>query len=216
MKAVALHGPGISASRSKLLDLKQKFDPNNVVIFEEGTSAADILTSLQSVPMFSGDRLIIAENPPEDLLSNFTLSALPFTLILWFDHEIDVKKWPGFEVMFFPEAKEITAFPFLDMLAAKSKNAYLEIDKLKKAGFDTQYIITMIFYLLRSLIYQPQKAHPFAKQKAQQQSKNFTQNEIIALYKFILETDFKIKKGLLETDQAEFLLVSRFFDLFQH
>lgn len=209
MKAVLLHGPAISVSRKKLSEIKQKFDSANVITFEKGTDTKEILAAAQTAPMFGEERLIIVENP-SGAFSNFTLPALPFTLILWFDHEIDPKKFKEAEILFFPEAKETSVFPFLDKLAQKDKMAFLELDKLKKAGLDTQYFIIMIFYLLRSLIYQPQKAHPFARQKAQRQAKNFSREELIDLYKFVLETDFKIKKGLLETDQAEFNLVNRF------
>lgn len=210
MKLVLLHGPAISSSRAKLIDIKKKFDPNNVIVFEQGTPVSNILNSLQTLPMFGEERLIIVENPTDDLFLNFTLPALPLPLILWFDHEVDPKKWSKAEVMFFPEAKEVSVFPFLDMLAEKNKNAYLELDKLKKVGLDTQYFITMVFYLLRSLIYLPKNALAFVKQKMEKQRKNFSRDEVISLYKFILETDFKIKKGLMEPEQAEFLLVNKF------
>lgn len=212
MKPVVLHGPGISESRKKLLELRQKFDPNNVVVFEKGSNSDEILAAIQTVPMFSEERLIIAENPPSDFVFDYSLYPNPYSIILWFDHEIDPKKYSQAEVLFFPEAKEVSVFPFLDKLAEKDKNAYLKLDKLKKAGYDSQYFITMIFYLLRNLVYQPKNMHPFAKQKAIKQSKNFSYDEIISLYKFILETDFKIKKGLMEPDQAEFLLTARFAD----
>ncbi|TSC87555.1 MAG: Uncharacterized protein G01um10147_533 [Microgenomates group bacterium Gr01-1014_7] len=217
MKAVLLHGPVISSSRGKLIDIKKKFDPNNVVVFDPSASSGQIMASLQTVPMFSDDRLIIIENPQEDFVLPYTLYSIPYTLILWFDHEIDPKKYPQAEILFFPEGKEISAFPFLDLLASKNeqsstayKNAFLELEKLKNAGFDTQYIITMVFYLLRSLIYLPKKAHPYVMQKVAKQRKNFSQGEIISLYRFILDSDFKIKKGLLETGHAEFLLVNLF------
>ena len=216
MKAVILHGPAISSSRGKLIEIKKKFDSSSVVSFDPSTSSGQIMAALQTVSMFSEERLIIAENPPDDF-SKLTLYPNPLpagrqanTLILWFDREIDPTKWPKAEVFFFPEAKETSVFPLLDKLAEKNDNAYLELDKLKKAEYDSQYFITMIFYLLRSLIYLPKNAHPFVKQKMEKQRRNFSRDEIISLYKFVLETDFKIKKGLMETNQAEFLLVNKF------
>ncbi len=215
MRLLLLHGPAISASRKKLLELKEKFNSENVIVFEEGADTQTILTNLQSPSLFGGERLIIIENSSDDF-TNYTLNPNSYTLALWFDHEIDPKKYPKAEVLFFPEAKEASVFPFLDLLASKNTNAFLEIDKLKKAGLDTQYFITMIFYLLRSLVYLPKNAHPFAKQKATKQRKNFSQDEIISLYKFMLDLDFKIKKGLIEPKQAEFLLISRFLDFGQN
>lgn len=204
-----LHGPAIKASRIKLVELRNKFQPENVLVFEKDEDADVILTNLHSLSLFGEERLVIIENPPEGF-ANYTLNAIPCTLIMWFDHEIDVNRWPGFEVLLFPESKEISVFPFLDYLAAKDKKAFLEIDKLKKGGFEIQYFITMVFYLLRNLLVTPKNAPGFVKDKLQRQRKNFSKEDLIKLYKNILELDFKIKSGLLEKDQAEFLLINHF------
>lgn len=210
MKLQILHGPAINSSRQKLVRIKQEFDQESVVTFEKGADVGDILTNLQSESLFGGDRLIIWENPTEDFKLPTTNYKLPTTLVLWFDHEIDPQKWPRAEVLFFPEAKEVSIFPFLDYLGRKDTRAFLELDKLKKGGFDHQYLITMIFYLLRSLIYTPQKASTFVKNKNAKMRSNFSPEELVNLYKFVLDLDFKIKSGLLEPKQAEFLLVNLF------
>lgn len=208
-KPLLLHGPAIEASRRKLWEERKKFDPDNVVVFEEGTDLQVIKASLMTSPLFSDQQLIILENPPEGFL-NYTLYPKPYTLILWFDHEIDIKKWPGFEYLFFPESKEISVFPFLDFLAGKDKKAFLEAEKLKKANFDVHYFITMVFYLLRNLVVTPANAPDFVKKKLIRQRAGFSEEKITGLYRDILEIDFKIKSGLLEKDQAEFLLINKF------
>lgn len=226
MKLQLLHGPALTSSRAKLISIKQKFDPNSVVTFEKGAEVSDIVDNLVSTSLFSDERLVIVENPPEDfalsspsanLAFGGTLDSSDLTLLLWFDHEIGVKKavleWVKKEkgaVLFFPEAKEVSVFPFLDLLAYGDKKAFLEMDKLKKSGFDIQYFITMIFYLLRSLAITPKTAPQFVKQKLERQRKRFNLEDIKNLYRDVIEIDFKIKSGLLETSQAEFLLVNRF------
>ena len=120
-----------------------------------------------------------------------------------------VKKEKG-EVLFFPEAREVSVFPLLDYLANKDNKAFLEIKKLKNAGYDIFYFITMTFYLLRNLVATPKTAQQFVKDKLIRQRKNFSLERLTNLYKEILEIDFKIKSGLLEKDQAEFLLVNKF------
>lgn len=133
MKLQILHGLAINSSRQKLLQIKKKFDPDSVVTFEKGADTKDILDNLVSTALFSSDRLVILENPPEDLSFDSSDSLDSFmTLVLWFDHEIDTKKYPNAEVLFFPEAREVSVFPFLDYLAAKDKRAFLELDKFKK------------------------------------------------------------------------------------
>ncbi len=209
MTPLLLHGPAISASRRKLQELRKKFNPDNIVVFEEGTNVQTILGSLLTPSLFSDQQLIILENPPEDLV-NCILHPVSCILILWFDHEIDIKKWPGFEPLFFPEAKEVSVFPFLDYLAAKDQKAFLEMEKLKDAGFDIHYCLTMVFYLLRNLIAAPKNAPDFVKKKLARQRAEFDREKITKLYKDILEIDFKIKSGLLEKPQAEFLLVFEF------
>lgn len=206
MKLLILHGPAKAASRKKLIEEKLKFDTNNVVVFEEGSDLQTILGSLATPSLFSDQQLIILENPPEDF-TNYTLYPNPCTLILWFDHQVSekkpitewVRKLTG-EIYFFPESKEVSVFPFLDYLAAKDNRAFLELNKLKMAGFDIHYFITMVFYLLRNLLVTPKNVP----------RKNFTQESITNLYKDILEIDFKIKSGLLEKPQAEFLLINEF------
>lgn len=226
MKLHLLHGPGKTGSRQKLIEIKEKFDPSNIVVFEEGSSSKDIADNLVSTSLFSDERLVVLENPPEDF-TNYTLYPIPYvpegkessayTLILWFDREVSEKKpiiaWVkknNGQILYFPESKEISVFPFLDYLGNRDKRAFLEMDNLKKAGYDSQYLITMIFYLLRNLIYTPTIAKDFVKNKNARMRTNFSQEELVDLYKFILETDFKIKSGLIDETQAEFMLVKAF------
>lgn len=211
MKPLLLHGPAIKASRIKLQELRKKFNPINAVVFEEGTNLQTILGALATQSLFPEEQLVILENPLEEF-SNCSLSTVTCNLTLWFDHEINIKKWPGFEVLFFPEGKEVSVFPFLDFLATKDKKAFLEMEKLKAAGFDIFYLLTMSFYLLRNLAVTSKKAPQFVKDKLQRQRKNFSLEKVISLYKEVLEIDFKIKSGLLEKPQAEFLLVNKFLN----
>lgn len=219
MKQLILHGPAISASRKKLIEIKKKYDPNDVVVFEKEADSADILASLQTVSLFSENRLVIVENPAEDLMTQLSIVNFPLsiTLVLWFDHEMNkffasqIKKIPqSAQVFFFPEAKEASIFPFLDKLGSKDKGGFLEMAKLKKAGLDTQYLITMILYLLRNLVATPKGAKEFVKNKNGRMRKNFSPEELVNLYKYVLEVDFKIKSGVIEPVQAEFLLVNMF------
>lgn len=212
-----LHGPAIKSSREKLTQIKTKFSLDNVVVFDEKASLQQILTNLQSQPLFGAERLVVLENPPD----NLTFDSLDFddslSMVLWFDHEVlktkpiikEIQDLKG-AILFFPLEREVSIFPLLDYLAAGDKKAFLEIEKLKKTDFDIQYFIIMIFYLLRNLIVTPKNTPQFVKDKIQRQRKDLSLKKITSLYKGILEIDFKIKSGFLEKDQAEFLLVTRF------
>jgi len=211
MKLQLLHGPAITSSRKKLLEIKGKFDSENIIIFEKGSDTSQIMDSLGTTPLFGEEQLAIFENPSEELTAKLlTINYKLLTIILWFDKEIDVKKFPGAEVSVFPESQEVSVFPFLRLLGGKDPKAFLELEKLKRAGFDSQYFITMILYLLRNLVSTPKKAAEFVRNNNEKMRKNFTRDELVDLYKSILEVDFKIKKGLIEESQTEFLLVQKF------
>lgn len=217
MRRLLLHGSAINASRRKLQDLRKNFNPDNIVVFDSSSGLVEpgqVVASIMTVPMFSAERLVIWENPPGDFKLPATSFQLPVTLVLWFDREIDVKLWPGFEVLLFPEGKEVSVFPFLDYLAQGDKRAFLEAEKLKTNGFDILYFITMVFYLLRSLVVTPKNAPEFVRKKLIRQRTGFSPADIKNLYKDLLEIDFKIKKGLLEKSQAEFLLLNKFFGFY--
>lgn len=215
MKLLLLHGPGISSSRKKLIEIKQKFDTNSVVTFEKGVEISEILASLQTVSIFEEERLIVVENPSEDFVFDLSLITHHLSLILWFDHEVSKKgileaAAKSGQVLYFPESKELSVFPLLDYLANQDKKrAFLELDRLKK-GFDIHYFLAMCFYLLRSLLKTPKNAPQFVQDKLSRQRRNLNREKITSLYKDLIEIEFKIKCGLLELPQAEFLLVTKF------
>lgn len=220
MKVVLLHGPALINSRDQLLQFKAGFPEENIITFAKGANSEDILGTISTPSILGGNQLIILENPPEDLSLDSSLLTTYYSLVIWFDHEVNnkkpiletVRKNSG-EILFFPEEKESSIFPFLDLLANRDKKAFTELDKLQKTHekfSDLQYLITMIFYLLRTLLVTPESAAPFIRQKLDKQRKNFSKEELINLYKFVLETDFKIKSGLIDVKQAEFMLVNRF------
>lgn len=213
MRLQLLHGPAIESSRNKLSDIRAKFDSANIVVFDSGANVAEILESIQTVSMFDGERLVVIEQPAEDLLpALLTVHSDQLTIVLWLSKEVDTKKYPGFQVFFFPEGREISVFPFLRLLGSRSPQAFTEMKKLKEAGFENQYFITMILYLLRNLVVTPKKAADFVRDNNEKMRQNFTTDELINLYKSILEIDCKIKKGFMEVDQADFSLVSGFLN----
>ena len=217
MKLLLLHGAAKASSRKKLIEIKQKFDPNNVVVFEEGSTTKDIIDNLMSTSLFGNERLVVLENPDDADFLPTTTYHLPPTLLLWFDHEVGgkkpimelVNKAKG-EILYFPESKEISVFPFLDLLAQGNMKAFLEIKKLKDTGYDIFYFNIMVIYLLRNLINTPRNASHSVADKLRRQRVRLNQKRVINLYKDILEIDFKLKSGLIEKDQAEFMLVNKF------
>lgn len=214
MKLLFLHGPAVNLSRQRLSLVKSQFEAADVLVFEKGSDPQTMMGNLMTPSLLSKEQLIVLENAPE-----LDLSALSdnLTVVFWFDKEINEKnKLLNFvrenkgQVLYFAPEKETSVFPFLDRIAARDKQAFLEIKKIKQAGFDSQYLITMILYQLRSLVATKKDAKVFVKEKVARQRKNFTLEELVDLYRFVLATDFKIKTGLIENTQAEFLIVNKF------
>ena len=214
MKLHLVHGPAISESRKKISEIRNGFETDNIISLEN-PNAAQVTELLLSLSLIDDNRLFIFENPPKDLYFKKLFLTDDLTVIFWFDDDLTekdqllrwVKQQKG-QIINFPESKEITAFSFLDALGYKDKKAFLELERLKKAGFDTQYIITMVYYLLRSLAQDNKKMPPFVQKKILKQRQNFS--SIKDLYKLVIENDFKIKNGLLNEQQAEFNIISAF------
>ncbi len=215
-----LHGQGIVSSRNKLAEIKKTLASNaEVEVLDGGSNLEQILSALSNSSLFSEQRAVILENSPQDL-SLESLDNPNLTLVLWFNNELDQRKKLFKElksldaqILFFPESKEVSVFPFLDLLANSNPNVYLELEKLKKSGFDIFYLITMVFYLLRGLIYLPPSSPSFVKQKNANLRKKFSDEKIKNLYRQVLELDFKLKSGLIEKSQAEVLLIRQFSNL---
>lgn len=213
---VLLHGPAIVVSRQYLSNIRSKFKAEDIEVFEKNARLEEIHLSLSSQSMFSENRLIVVENPPESFNLE-SISSLQGMLVLWFDHEIGKEKIvskfiqeKGGEIVFFSESKEVSIFPFLDLLGMKSPKAFIQLKKLKQSGFDTVYLITMVLYLLRSFILTNKSSSAFVQEKKDKQKNNFSLEEIKRLYEYILSLDYKVKVGNIDKDQAEFLLVQAF------
>lgn len=199
---IFLHGPAISASRAHLLRLKASFNPDNILVLDKG-SINDLFLAVANNSLFTEDRLVVVEIPGEDLVLDEIVIPEGVSLVLWSDHEVaqtkplmkSLRALKG-QVVSYSEEKETSIFPFLDLLASRSNKAYSQLKKIKQAGFDLQYILVMVLYLLRKELKLTQP--------------HFTKDEITKYYKQVLEIDFKFKSGLLTSDQAEFELIRIF------
>lgn len=225
MKPLLLHGSAIVSSRNKLVDLKKAFQEGEVITWDGGSSFEEMVAWALTVPLFSPDRLLLLENPPDNFDPD-SLSQTPgLTVIVWFGKEVDGRskllKWfeKNGQVLHFPEAKELSAFPLLDLLAAKEREAFVKLHELEsnskssQVKFDVYYLINMTYYLLHSLVATPKNVPVFVRQKLQRQRRGYTQADLANLYQSVLQIEFKLKQGLIEESQAKFLLVNQFTDL---
>lgn len=217
MKVLLLHGPGEVGSRKKLIEIKEKFDPGSILTYESGVSEKEIFDNFSQISLFGGSRLTVLEDPPETLTLENVKALDDMTLVIWSSKELGqktqlYKSLANFspQILFFPEGKEISVFPFLDNLAEGKKEAFLEAKKLVEAGFEFHYLITMVFYLLRTMIAVPKNAPIFVQKKVSRQRQRFPMERITEIYEFLLELNCKVNGGVVESSQAQFLMINKF------
>lgn len=216
MTLIILHGNGLTGQINKLQDIKSRFDPLN--IFQISGKESDFeqaVVNLSTASLFAEERLVILEDFEESL----DLSKLPsepdLTIVIRFQKALPVNsKFLKSAVSLNPqiilvtETEETSIFPFLDKLAEKRPQALAELDPLLEQ-FDGQYLLTMVFYMFRRLILRPKKLPEFVIRKLEAQRKNFDLKKLKGLYYFALETDFKMKNGLIEEKLGLTLLLNR-------
>lgn len=196
--------------------IKSKFEPMAVSEFNgKSQSIEEALMGVATQDLFSVSRLILLENFTDKTdLSKLTTDSLttvvlrhnkPLTassILLKSAREIKA------QIQEFSEADEVSVFPFLDLLGEKKPAAFVQFEKVY-SEYGSQYIFTMLYYFFRRMIVTPKKTPSFALQKLERQKNNFPLDKIQTLYQQTLETDFKIKSGLIEEKVGLTLLVEQ-------
>ncbi len=212
MKLILIHGSLQDSALKKVSALKKDYDPLSVT--EIGT--ADSGFNLASPGLFSETRLVILENPDLKTVEKAAKQTDPnLTVLIKFNKSLEkaspilkkILQAKG-EVYEFNENNQTSIFPLLDMLGTKNKNSFKEFEK-NYAEFGGQYLLTMLAYFLRRMIQKPKSGSDFMRQKIESQKRNFPQNQIVKLYREIIETDFKIKQGLVEEHLGVTMLVQK-------
>ncbi len=206
MRIILLYGAGEVSKRDALIKIKSKFDGDSIFTVDlKKESEKDLLDMISSTPLFVTDRLIVVENAPTSL----DISKLPqsesSTLVLVAGSLIatsillkTVKAASG-QVTPFEGEKEVNAFNFLDALIEGRKQvAFLELDKLLKEHGGI-YVLSMIYYLLRRNLL-PLPKSDFMARKIQGQGSRVKGLGVdwSELYRKTLETEYKIKSGLID------------------
>lgn len=213
MEILLIYGGDLISSYNKLLEIKNKF--NSLEITELDKKFLDFNLEFLTQGLFSSNRLIILKEIDED----FNLKEIPkidnLTVCLYLAKEISPvspilkeAKSLSAKIYYFPKEREITPFLYLDLLAEKNPKAFEELEKLYSL-YGGQYLFSMIYYLLRRNTQEP-KQSIFAQQKISKQKLNFPLSRLNLLYRNTLETDFKIKQGLMEEKLGLFLLTEKF------
>lgn len=203
MNLSLIHGGDSVRSHQKILEIKKRFDKLSIVECRgETLDSKSLGETVRSSSFFSSQRLILVENPPV----NFKLSELPIvedvSLVFIFPKDLTISceiledaNSLHASIFYFPKRLPVNIFAYLDLVAEKKKDAIVRLDQVYNE-YGAQYLITMLVYSLRRLILSSNKQLPLEKIKT--------------LYELILETDFKIKSGMIDEKLALSLLIQNF------
>lgn len=211
-----IYGNGLTEISKKISEIKKRFEPLAVQVFSNKQTAFEqALIGLSSGGLFSDARLAILEDYDDkiDLTKILNDDQLNVVLIIRknltpSNNLLKQATQLKAQIFNFSEEGETNIFPFLDNLADKNPRAMQQLED----HFDEwggQYILTMVFYMLRRMIQDPKKLPQFVQQKILKQKQNFPLEKITDLYKSVLETDYKIKSGLIEEKIGMTLLINK-------
>ena len=219
MKLIVLHGNGQVALSKRLSLIKSEFDELEISLFDgRQIDFAQALIEILTPQLFSEKRLVIFENFDEKIDLEKLGQDDSLTLVFRFNKGLSANskflsqaKALKAEIILQNESDEVSIFPFLDRIVQKDKSALRDLDKLidERGG---QYLITMFGFMLRRLIVIPSNLPTFILTKAKSNQKNFSQAKVKELYLKLIETDFKIKSGLIEEKMGIMLFLNAILD----
>lgn len=216
MPLIIVHGNGLTAIERKVLSLKKRFDALSIQEFNSRDASLDqALLLCANQDLFAQKRLVVLEGFDDTVDLNLLPEDPQLTIVLKFNKNLSAispilksavaKKA---EIIGLSEAEEKAIFPFLDLLAQKNQRAAAQLDTLLEQ-YGGQYLLTMVFYLLRRMVQPTEKLPRFVAQKIATQKQNFNLQKISSLYEVALETDFKIKTGQVDEEMGLTLLVDK-------
>lgn len=215
MKTIILYGPGEVSKRAHLLNIRRSFDKDSITeVDAKQVSFGGIRTLLQSNSLFSEKRLVIIEHLGEDVdLETLIVNDPALTVVIFSGTLLATRTLLKSaakikaQILNFEGEKEISAFPFLDALIEKRPQALVELKKLEEE-YGQMYVITMIYYLFRRNLL-PLPKSDFLQKKIVSQKRIYQNKDFGTLYKLTLETEYKIKSGLIDPSAALGVLVQK-------
>lgn len=217
MKIVIIHGGDTVTSLKKLSVIKGQFSNFSLLqINGKDLDVNQLRDRLASLDLFSLKQLIIVENPPELIDLSEVDNQSENIVVFYFSKSLSARskilnfpKTLSVEVLSFSKRETVTVWPFLDLIFSQNPRSFIELEKLLME-YGGQYILTMLTFGLRRLILPSKSAGGFNEQKILNQKRNFTIDKIRYLYWLILDSDFKIKSGLIEEKIAITRLLEKF------
>ncbi len=219
-----LHGENISASRTALIALKEKFRGAEILHLEgKKTTLTETKQALETNSMFNLNRLVIMESllsakkstSQQEIIDYLIKSPPEVDLVLWEEKEISktvLSKFKSAQIILFK--LESALFKFLESLKPDNQKESLALlRQLKKEA--PEIIFYMLTRQLRMLLAvkdnisggmeELDRLAPWQKEKLVRQAKYFRLERLVELYHQLLKIDTQQKTGQNPLDGAKTL-----------
>lgn len=213
---ILLHGENVSSSREALIDLKRNYSPDSVSVFDTKKFDEDKFARVCETPsMFAERRLVVVEGKPPTIqpFSHLAMSSST-DVVFWLGEQLKssnklfklVKDLDG-QVRHFRPTIPKHVFGFLDALGYKNKKkALLELHRLLEQGESPVYLLTMIVWQVRNLLKVKSEKlkvkgfHPYVLRKLRSQVNNFEEEELVGIFRGLLDTEVNLKTTQLDPE----------------
>lgn len=220
---VLFHGENLAESRKALLKLKGQFKTIKILSPKAAADVEELIRVSETYGMFSPSQLLIVEGGKEmanqeRLLKYLKQKPDSTTVAFWFGEKL-AKSAPllkliresGGDVAYFKGGQG--AFPLLDALGLRRRQAFLELQNLLNAGESPLFLLSMMVYHFRGLLKTkygvPANLHPFVRQKMHFQAKKFQLTELEQIYRCLLDLERAGKTGTGSFSTDLMLLIER-------
>lgn len=209
---VIIHGENSASSRLKLRELASQENTELIILDGKKLTLPDLVLAGESGSLFDSKKIIVLENffqrkigSEKTVITQYLFkSDLPFSVIFWENREIEkikIAKFPK-NIRYYKFDLPGNLFKFLDSLGTTPNKQNLSAfhDLLKSN--DPELIFTMLVRQVRFLIMVKEEnlntlgIPDWQYYKFRSQSRFFTMEELIALYRLLLQMDYKLKSGI--------------------
>lgn len=215
------HGEHTPSSYEAVQKEKEKYKgKEQITLNGDSLTRADLEVALTGNTLFSEEKIIIIEGLLSARPSKRKDEAIEYiskeeeTAILLYDDKevsaVQLKKFPKVKATNFKPPQSI--FTFVDGISKENKkNTILKFHELIK-GEPPEIVYTMIVRQFRNLMLVKEAnpkylggLQPWMMSKYRLQANQFTLNELLILYRKLLDIDYKIKSGLTPLSLSELL-----------
>ncbi|PJE67598.1 hypothetical protein COU95_01515 [Candidatus Shapirobacteria bacterium CG10_big_fil_rev_8_21_14_0_10_40_9] len=198
-----IHGDNIVQSRKRLTEILEKARKEGTeIVYLDGTKVTitEVRSALESGSLFGKNRLVVIENLKEkpEILTYLKKGKFDNDLILWEQKEIKREIIPGVELEIFKLPPLI--FSFLESIRPGSSKESLRLLSELKKGEEPEMIFYMLVRQFRFLILARDLGDSglsdlslWQQKKFLKQAENFSLEQLLEIYRKLLEIDFKQK-----------------------